>query len=315
MSEQYFAAIDLGTNSCRLVVSDSKGNYVYNQSAATRLGEGMSLNNCFTPEAVERGISVLKEFGDIINSDNCRYRAVATAACRMATNGAEFVKRVKDECGVELEVIDGVEEARLNLLGAMANADSTKPYVLVYDIGGGSTEITLANNPEGKIIHTISIPWGARNSSEKFNINNYDKNNAERFVTEILNYVNDFKQKCNYNNYIDNISFLATSSTPLRLSSYINKRKEYNRENEDGSVMSLEQMNQAISEIFQTTEAQRASSHHIGVKRAPIFVAGCILLKTIYDSLQIKTLTASYKSAKDSIILELIKENKDGKTN
>ena len=314
MSEKYFAAIDLGTNSCRLVVADSNGNYVYNQSAATRLGEGMSVNNCFTPEAMERGISVLKEFGNIINSDNCRYRAIATAACRMASNGAEFVRRVKEECGVELDVVDGAEEARLNLQGAMSNADLSKPYVLVYDIGGGSTEITLARNSDGKIINTISIPWGARNASEKFDINDYDNEKAEIFVAEILTYVNDFKNKCNYEQYKDKISFLATSSTPLRLSSYINKRKEYNREEEDGSVMSLEQMNTAIFEIYKTTEIERAQSRYIGAKRASIFVAGCILLKTIYDNLQIDRLIASYKSAKDSIILELIKENNNGKT-
>ena len=74
-------------------------------------------------------------------------------------------------------------------------------------------------------------------------------------------------------------------------------------------------MNTAISEIYKTTEAERAQSRYIGIKRAPIFVAGCILLKTIYDNLQIDNLTASYKSAKDSIILELIKENKNGKIN
>ena len=312
MSEKYYAAIDLGTNSCRMVISDSLGNYVYNQSAATRLGEGMSANNCFTPEAVARGISVLKEFGEILRESHCRYRAVATAACRMAENGEEFVRRVKEECGINLEVIDSREEARLNLLGALSNGDYNKPYVIVYDIGGGSTEITLAKYNTAEIITTVSIPWGARNAAEHFHINDYDEEKALKFKEEILKYTTDFKQACDYAHYQSQISFVATSSTPLRLSAYIHQRKEYNREVEDGEILSVAQLNKAIDEIRTTNEAQRACSIYIGPKRAPIFIAGSILMKTIYEELGAEEIIASYKSAKDSIIKELICEDEHG---
>ena len=312
MNEKYYAAIDLGTNSCRMVVADSLGNYVYNQSAATRLGEGMSLNNCFTPEAVARGINVLKEFGEIIKDSHCHYRAIATAACRMAKNGTEFVQRVHNECGIELEVIDGREEARLNLLGAISNADKTKPYVVVYDIGGGSTEVTLAKYETAEIIATISIPWGARNAAEHFEINDYDERKAKIFKQEILKYMTEFKQLCSYNNYQSQISFVATSSTPLRLSAYIHQRKEYNREAEDGCILTYAQLNKAIDELRKTNEAQRADSVYIGPKRAPIFIAGSILMQTIYEELGAEEIIASYKSAKDSIIMELIREDKNG---
>ncbi len=312
VGEKYYAAIDLGTNSCRMIIADSTGNYVYNQSAATRLGEGMSLNNCFTPEAIERGINALKEFGELLHRSNCQYRAIATAACRAASNGKEFVERVKKECGVELEVIDGHEEARLNLVGALANADKNKPYVIVYDIGGGSTEVTLAQTSDAKIIQTISIPWGARNASEKYGLNDYDEKKASAFRSEILKYLEEFKTKCAYESYRGKISFVATSSTPLRLSSYIRRTKEYNREAEDGKTMTAEQINKALKEWYATTEAERAASVYIGPKRAPIFVAGTILLKTINDELGVEILTASYKSAKDSIIMELIRKDSDG---
>lgn len=312
MSEKYYAAIDLGTNSCRLAVADSHGNYVYNQSAATRLGEGMSEHNCFTPEAVARGLSVLKEFGEIIKDSHCKYRAIATAACRMATNGAAFVQRVKEECGVNLEVVDGAEEARLNLVGALANADKDKPYIFVYDIGGGSTEMTLAHRDNAQIIETVSIPWGARNASEKFALNDYDEDKAQVFVTEIMKYTTAFKQKCQFDKYQGQVSFVATSSTPLRLSAFINHRKEYDREAEDGSHMTSEQIEQALVNIYQTTEQQRATSIYIGPKRAPIFVAGSLLLRTINREFAVKELIASYKSAKDSIIMELISEDKNG---
>lgn len=312
MSEQYYAAIDLGTNSCRMVIADSLGNYVYNQSAATRLGEGMSLGNCFTAEAINRGITTLKEFGEILRESNCKYRAVATAACRMASNGKEFVTRVKNDCGIELEVIDGHEEARLNLKGALANADKNKPYVVVYDIGGGSTEVTLAKNQTAEIIHTVSVPWGARNASEKYNLNDYDEQKAQTFRNEILKYLDEFKKACHFENYHGKISFVATSSTPLRLSAYIHRRAEYDREKEDGCILSHEEMDKALEQINQTTETERATSIYIGKKRAPIFIAGGILLKTIYDDLWAEKVTASYKSAKDTIIQELIEEDRHG---
>ncbi len=312
MKEKYYAAIDLGTNSCRLVIADQNGNYLYNQSMNTRLGEGMSIGNCFTPEAFKRGIDCLKEYGELIARSQCQYRAIATAACRMATNGAEFVKRVEDECGVKLEVIDGHEEARLNLLGAIANADNRKPYLIVYDIGGGSTEVTLANRETKEILHTVSIPWGARNASEKFGLNDYNEEKAQSFRQEINRYMDEFKQKCDYDSYQGKVSFVATSSTPLRLSSYINNKKEYNREAEDGSHMNVADMDRALCEINQTTESERAKNIHIGSKRAPIFIAGSILLKTIYDSLGVDILVASFKSAKDSIIQELIQGDING---
>lgn len=312
MKEKYYAAIDLGTNSCRLVIADQNGNYLYNQSMNTRLGEGMSIANCFTPEAFKRGVDCLKEYGELIARSKCKYRAIATAACRMASNGSEFVQKVKDECGVELEVIDGHEEARLNLLGALANADGNKPYVIVYDIGGGSTEVTLANRITREILHTVSIPWGARNASEKFGLNDYDEDKAQSFRQEINKYMDEFKHKCGYDNYQGQVSFVATSSTPLRLSSYINNKKEYNREAEDGSHMNVSDMNRALQKINQTTESERAANIHIGSKRAPIFIAGSILLKTIYDSLGVDVLVASFKSAKDSIIQELIQGEING---
>ena len=312
MSEKYYAAIDLGTNSCRMVISDSLGNYVYNQSAATRLGEGMSQHNRFTPEAIERGICTLKEFGEVLRASDCKYRAIATAACRTAENGKEFVERVKQECGVNLEVVDGREEARLNLIGALSHAEKDKNYIVVYDIGGGSTEVTLARADNAEIIHTVSIPWGARNASEKYGINDYDEKKALAFRSDILKYLDDFKQKCDFDKYKGKVCFVATSSTPLRLSSYIRRTKEYDREAEDGQVMTSAQINTALEDWYKTTEEERANSVYIGKKRAPIFVAGTILLKTINDSLGIEKLIASYKSAKDSIIMELIKGENNG---
>ena len=173
MSKNNIAAIDSGTNSCRILISSPDGTTVYRDAISTRMGAGMSKNNYFTDEAISRGIECFCEFKMFMDQYNVqKYRAIATAACRTAKNGAEFIDKVKQQANIDIEVIDGYEEARLNLRGAALNVkDENTKYIVVYDLGGGSTEITLATNESTpKILHTVSIPWGARNSAEKFEL-------------------------------------------------------------------------------------------------------------------------------------------------
>lgn len=315
MSEKYFAAIDLGTNSCRLVIADENRNYVYKDTHPVRLGEGMYQNMCFTPEAMQRGLEALAEFKKKIDAYHCcKVRAIATASCRMASNGMAFVKNVEEHCGLKLEVIDGVEEARLNLKGAVMNSSGLAPYVLVYDLGGGSTEITLATNEaEPNILYTISIPWGARNAAEAYKLEGeYNELQAEKLRREVKAFTDDFKQKSDFEKLKSQCCAVATSSNALRLSAWVNRRGEYVRENEDGQILKTADIDKVIEELTQMTPSQREECVYIGKKRAPIFIAAEVIFKTIYDELGLTELMASLKSAKDGIIEELIAEAKHG---
>ncbi len=315
MNNKYYAAVDLGTNSCRLVISDDQGNYVYKDTQPVRLGEGMYEHMRFTPEAMQRGYVALADFQKHIQEYNCsRVRAIATASCRMAANGAEFVREVDNLCGLKLEVIDGTEEARLNLRGAVMNSKGKAPYVIVYDLGGGSTEITLATNDEAQnILYTISIPWGARNASEAFALQgDYNVAEAERLSAEIKCYTDKFKSESGYEKLKDECCAVATSSSPLRLSAWIHNRGEYVRENEDGQVLKAEDMNRVIAQMNAMSSKEREACVYIGKKRAPIFIAAGVIFKTIYDELGLTELIASLKSAKDGIIEEFLTEEKNG---
>lgn len=315
MGIKYYAAVDLGTNSCRLVISDEKGNYVYKDTQPVRLGEGMYEHMRFTPEAMQRGYAALADFQKHIQKYGCsRVRAIATASCRMAANGAEFVREVENLCGLKLEVIDGVEEARLNLRGAVMNSKGKAPYVIVYDLGGGSTEITLATNDEAQnILYTISIPWGARNASEAFALqDDYNVAEAERLRAEVKRYTDKFKIESDYEKLKGQCCAVATSSSPLRLSAWIHNRGEYIRENEDGQVLKAEDMDRIIAQMNGMSCNEREECVYIGKKRAPIFIAAGVIFKTIYDELGLKELTASLRSAKDGIIEEFLTEEKNG---
>lgn len=310
MANGNLAAIDLGTNSCRLMITDQKGCIVFRKTETTKLGEGLHSDGKFTDAAIERGLKCLAEYADIMKEYGVvKYKAVATASCRMAKNGEEFVKAVEELCGVRLDIIDAKEEALLNVKGARLNADSGKEYVVVYDLGGGSTEITLATNKDNpEIIYTVSIPWGARNATEAFDLLEYDEEKASKLADEVKKYTIDFLQKSNLEKYREKCEFLATSSTPLRLVSMSHELGEYNRYNVDGVSETIEQLDKQIAKIQRMDFTQMAESPYIGENRATIFQAACVIFKTIYDELQIKVLKASLKGAQEAMINDLVRK-------
>ena len=304
------AAIDLGTNSCRLYVAEANGNFVYREAETVKLGEGLYQNGCFTDTAVERTLNCLSRYAQEMKEYNVtHYRAVATASCRMAENGEKFVQTVEELCGIKFDIISPEEEALLNVKGARLNADKNTPYVLVYDLGGGSTEITLATNEAApKMIYTISIPWGARNASEAFDLIEYNADNAARLRAEVKKWTQDFLRNSEFLMYREQCDCIATSSTPLRLVSMVQNTDGYNKESVDGASAETRLIDERIAQIHNMNFEQLAECPYIGKNRAPIIVAATVIFKQIYDDLQIKVLTASLKGAQEAIIEDLVKK-------
>ena len=317
MTDKCYAAIDLGTNSCRLLIVDENGQTRHKESVQTRLGEGLYKDMNITPEAMDRGVECFYHFKQILDKYNIAgLRVIATAGCRMAQNREEFIRKVYAESLIKIEIINGYEEARLNLKGSLEHAKGRSRYVVLYDLGGGSTEITLATNEDNpQILQTVSVPWGARNAAEAFNLVNPDKEQADKLAAEIRNYAAKFVQDANLDDLRQQIYFLATSSTPLRLAAMVYNFDQYNRDKADGLIITRPQMDEKIKAICQTPQAELAKNPCIGDKRSYIFIAGCTIFKTIYDVLQIPQLTASLKSAVDGIAAELIAKDRNGKIN
>ena len=309
-NKAYFAAIDLGTNSCKAVIADEERNYVYSEAFSVRMGEGMYRDMRFTPEAIERGVKCFYDLKQVMADYNIvKCRAVSTASCRMAKNADEFIKKVYHEAMIPIEVIDGFEEARINLKGALQHVCGRTKYVVLYDLGGGSTEITLATNtPDPEIIHTISIPWGARNASEAFELVEYDAEKVDRLKAEIAACVRGFVADCALEKYRGDLCFVATSSTPLRFVSMIEKFGKYDRDKSDGHCIRCVDVDRQVERIFKMKQPEMLEDPYIGKKRSYIFTAACVIFKTIYDCLGAEKITASLKSAKDGIIEELVTE-------
>ncbi len=141
-----YAAIDLGTNNCRLLIArSSRKNFrvLDTFSRIVRLGEGLSQTGKLSEEAMRRTLSALKICTSKLKRRGVtKLRCVATEACRRAANGDDFIKRVKQETGLDLEIIDNSEEASLAIMGCAPLLNPDLPEALIFDIGGGSTEVS-----------------------------------------------------------------------------------------------------------------------------------------------------------------------------
>lgn len=157
------AAIDFGTNTARLLIADCRQDgtfeHVRIEREIVRMGGGFSREKGLSPEAVQRGLACLRRFAVIIRDHEVTtIHAVATSAVRDAVNGLEFIARVREETGIVLSLIDGILEGNLTLAGVMTGLDEQHNDLLLFDIGGGSTEYTIAR--EGKSVFVRSLPLG-----------------------------------------------------------------------------------------------------------------------------------------------------------
>ena len=312
MEERCFAAIDLGTNSCRLKIVDAKGRKVYQDSIPTRLGEGLQAQMLLTDAAMDRGMECFYQYAQVLSKYNVvNLRAVATEACRVAKNAGDFIRKVYDRTGIHIEVVSPAEEARLNLKGAISHVRNKSEYALVVDQGGGSTEIVLAQNSDNpSMLSAVSIPWGSRTAADAFQLETYDKVNAVRLSQEIKRWVDGFKHSSNFEAIKDNVSFVATSSTPLRLASLIRECDRYDRDKCDGLQIKTKDIFKVLEDLKTASVEDMAKNPSIGYQRAPIFVAGVVMLGQIFNELGAEKIVASLRSAKDGIVEELIQNDK-----
>jgi len=163
------AAIDCGTNSTRLLVVDAEGNRLERLMRITRLGEGVDATGRLSPEAIQRCLGVLREYRrEMDRWDVDRGRLVATSAARDAANGDEFLQAAGAVSGLVPELLTGLDEGRLSLAGAVAELDPADGPFLVFDIGGGSTELVAGDGPDDPALGVVSLQLGCVRVTERF---------------------------------------------------------------------------------------------------------------------------------------------------
>jgi exopolyphosphatase/guanosine-5'-triphosphate,3'-diphosphate pyrophosphatase len=289
ISKQLYGALDLGTNNCRLLVAQpSRAGFevVDAFSRIVRLGEGVSQSGALSPEAMARTISALRVCANKLKWWQVpRVRLIATQACRTASNGAEFICRVRDELGLDLEVIDRETEARLAVAGASPLIAPDARNVLVFDIGGGSTELMWISTAEGRynIDLWTSVPEGVVTIAESFGGVQVDEAAFHAMRLHIRPMIEAFaaelEQRLGIEPKPDHL--LGTSGTVTTISGMQMGLRRYDRSRVDGSWLLHDDIVEVTAKLLAMSYAERAASPCIGHDRADLVLAGCAILEEI----------------------------------
>ncbi len=319
-SVRNYAAIDLGTNSCRLVIASptqTSFHIIETFSRITRLGEGIIKDNKLSREASRRTIRALKICSEIISEYAPIYRArfVATAACRRAKNCKDFVTEVKKQTGLNLEIISSQEESRLAVIGCMPLLKRNIKRALVFDIGGGSTEISLARmTVSGKafIEGYVSLPYGVVTVSEAFP--NTDMTNLayNTIIERTDSILAAFEEKYKISEAIEKgeIQVIGTSGTVTVLGAIQLNLKRYNRSAVDGIIMSANDVKHAITKIRRMGDEGRKKHPCIGPLKADLTIAGCAIIEAISSFWPIKEITVADRGIREGILLDMMHNHK-----
>jgi exopolyphosphatase/guanosine-5'-triphosphate,3'-diphosphate pyrophosphatase len=303
------AAVDIGTNSFHLIVTgyDTKGNFeiIDKEKEVIRLGEGCTgdIKNISDSE-MERGVNTLHKFKGIADSHNAPLRAVATSAVREALNKNEFIKKVKRETNLDVEVISGDEEARLIYLGILKSVPIYNKSALCIDIGGGSTEFVLGK--KGKINYSMSLKLGAVRLTQMFfpgkKITKASIEACHNWIKGVLFPVY---------RHLKNKTFelaVGSSGTIMAAGTMIAARKnegDYKSIHINNFVFTIDELKKLEVDLLKkTTVKERKSIEGLEPRRADIIPAGIILLSTIMSRLNLKELTISEYALREGIILD-----------
>ena len=311
-----YAAIDLGTNSCRLVVATpttTSFRVVETFSKVVRLGEGIIQDNELSVRAMRRTIQALKVCRGVVDEymPIVAHRFVATAACRRAKNVEHFVEMAKREAGIDLEVISSKEEARLSVVGCLPLLNRNIKRVLVFDIGGGSTQISLARVAEsGKtfIEGFVSLPYGVVTISEAFADHEMSTLEYSTVVDRTQAILAEFEEKHHIYDAIANqeIQVIGTSGTVTVLGAVHLKLPRYNRSAVDGVTISSPDIQATINRIKTMGAEGRCKHPCIGQSKSDLTIAGCAIIEALNSFWPMCEITIADRGIREGILLDLM---------
>jgi len=307
-----FAALDLGTNNCRLLVARrTPGGFkvVDSFSRIVSLGEGLSTSGVLSEVAMIRTISALRVcVGKLKRNHVQRLRCVATAACRQAENCDEFVDLVREELGIYLEIIAGSEEARLALAGCIPLFDCSLSKILGFDIGGGSTELIWQEMLADKIVTLgcISLPVGVMTLTERHGSGAKTISEYAAMVEEINAQLIPFCAENEIDSAIarGEVQMIGTSGTVTTLAAIDLDLKRYDRALVDGAYINFAVVRRLSDHLRSIEPVERANYPCIGVDRCELMIAGCAILEAICARMPVGLLRVADRGIREGILHE-----------
>ncbi|MEL7545366.1 MAG: Ppx/GppA phosphatase family protein [Pseudomonadota bacterium] len=318
-----FAAVDLGTNNCRLLVAARKRDsfvVVDSHSQIARLGEGLAATGRLSEPAMDRAIDALSKISAKLKAKRvAQVRCIATEACRRAENGAEFVARVRDETGLTFKIISGHEEAKLALAGCHNLIAPETENVLVLDIGGGSTELSLVNAKEAEkgglkgllsdppIKAWTSLPIGVVTLTEAFA--HLDEADA---MPAMLAYAREQLATWKYAKSVQRrfaesrSHVIGTSGTITCLTGVHLGLTKYRRDRVDGQWMARADMMQVIHDLRDAGPKGRQAFPTIGTERAGLMLAGCAIVEAVWELVPDAGMRVADRGLREGLLLTMM---------
>jgi exopolyphosphatase/guanosine-5'-triphosphate,3'-diphosphate pyrophosphatase len=311
-----FAALDLGTNNCRLLVARPMrdGFRVIDAfSRIVRLGEGLGSGDWLSRAAMDRTIAALRICARKMEKDGVdRFRTVATEACRRARNADRFFRDVSEKTGLELEVISKQEEARLAFTGCRPLLRGAQPHAIVFDIGGGSTQVLwlALDDPANPVRDWVSVPLGVVTLSERHGTGRLSQDAYHGVLKEVDGFLGDFCRRHDIAGHVaaGRVQMLGTSGTVTTLTGIAKGLDCYDRAEVDGAMLEFDTIG-AISDKLRRMEiAERAEQPCIGPERADLVVTGCAVLQAICARWPVGRLCVADRGIREGILWDLMAE-------
>ena len=314
-----YAALDLGTNNCRLLVARPArpGFRVVDAfSRIVRLGEGLAASGVLSEQAMSRAIDALKVCADKIAARRIAGgRYVATEACRQAANCQAFLARVRDEIGIEIEIISSSEEARLVVSGCAPLLNPRIPYAIVFDIGGGSTEIVWLrlwgeeDRRWPQILGSVSLPFGVVTLTDRFGGSEVSPATYRAMVAETIAALAPFERASDIQRRVrtGRVQMLGSSGTVTTLAGIHLALPRYTRALVDGSVLTFEQISTVSAHLAGLDLAGRAANPCVGRERADLVLSGCAILDAICATWPVGRLRVADRGVREGILFDLMR--------
>ncbi len=314
-SEKSYAAIDLGTNSCRLLVAvpaDAGFHVVDGFSRVVRLGERVAETKLLDSSAMDRTIAALAQCADRIGRRNSTsVRAVATEACRKADNADVFLDRVERETGLSLEVIDTDEEAALTVAGCGELLRSGYNYALVFDIGGGSTEVSWVETRRGQPAHlldSVSLPFGVVSLRDEFGPESLPGHVFSPLLERIDRALEPFDTRNGIAAAIaeNDVRMIGTSGTVTTLGAMYLNLPRYNRSRVDGLEIRFDSIRQISAKLARMSSRERIAHPCLGHGRGDLMLMGLAILRTVCSRWPAGKLRIADRGIREGLLAELM---------
>jgi exopolyphosphatase / guanosine-5'-triphosphate,3'-diphosphate pyrophosphatase len=315
MARNIYAALDLGTNNCRLLVARGapQGFRVIDAfSRIVRLGEGLATSGVLSEPAMVRTIEALRVCADkVMQRQVTRARYVATEACRRAANCADFIERIHAQTGLPIEIISSQEEARLVVSGCAPLLDPHIARAIIIDIGGGSTEIAWlgwSRNRVPNILAAISIPHGVVTMTDRYGGREVNETTYGAMVWEMRAAIRPFDGLHGIASYVAQgcVQMLGSSGTVTTLGGLHLQLPRYSRVQVDGLMLSFAEIERLSRMLLRMSYRERSDNPCIGIQRADLVIAGCAILEAVRQTWPVGRLRVADRGIREGVLANFI---------